>query len=38
VVKTILPGGVADRVSTAEWATQQSHSKEGLLCVMYESL
>ena len=33
VVKTILPGGVADRVSTADWTAHQNHGKEVLLCV-----
>jgi hypothetical protein len=38
VVKTILPGGVADRVSTTDWTVQQNHGKEFLMCATYESV
>jgi len=38
VVQTVLPGGAADRVSTADWTGQQDYSKEVLLCATYERL
>jgi len=38
VVKTILPVGAADRVSTADLTGEQNHSKDILVCATYDSL
>jgi hypothetical protein len=38
VIQTVLPGGVADRVNTADWTGQQNRSAEVLLCAAWERL